>query len=100
MDRTLRWFEMPIALQISNVGSEVARAIKYKNKNENEKACRFCQKAVELLKLTEEDPKNVHRRGELSFAIEELEDYFIGNNVYNTNDEMLRRYYDAFLYRI
>ena len=97
MDRSLRWFEMPISLQISNIGSEVSRAIKYKNKNEIEKAARFCNKAIELLKLSEADPKNAHRKGELDFAIEELEDYFLGENIYGTSDEMLHKYYDAFV---
>ena len=97
MDRVMRWFEMPISLQISNIGSEVSRAIKYKNKNELDKAKRFCAKAIELIKLSEEDPKNTHRKGELDFAIEELEDYFYGENIYGTTDEMLHKYYDAFV---
>lgn len=41
MDRTLRWFEMGIGEQISNIGSEVNRAIKYKNRNEEDKKRRF-----------------------------------------------------------
>ncbi len=97
MDRTLRWFEMGIGEQISNIGSEVNRAIKYKNKNEDEKKKRFYEKAVDLLKLTCADPKNKFRLGELNFCIEELTDYFIGDNQYNTTDEMLMKYYDAFL---
>ena len=97
MDRTLRWFEMGIGEQISNIGSEVNRAIKYKNKNEDEKKKRFYEKAVELLELTCADPKNKFRLGELHFCIEELTDYFIGENQYNTTDEMLMKYYDAFL---
>ena len=35
MDRDLRWFQMPIGEQISNIGSEVERAIKYKNKGDH-----------------------------------------------------------------
>ena len=31
MDREQRWFAMLVAVQISNVGSEVNRAIKYKS---------------------------------------------------------------------
>ena len=43
MDRDVKWFSMPTSLQISNIGSEVGRAIKYKNKNEFEKSKRlFC----------------------------------------------------------
>ena len=97
MDRALRWFALPVSMQISNIGSEVGRAIKYKNKNENEKANRFCEKAIELLKLSIEDPKNKHRTREFNFAIEELTDYFMGNNEYGTTETALKKYYDAFL---
>lgn len=97
MDRTLRWFEMGIREQISNVGSEVNRAIRYKNRNDEDKKKRFYEKAVELLELTCADPKNQFRLGELHACIEELTDYFAGENLYNTTDEMLMKYYDAFL---
>ena len=97
MDRTLRWFEMGIGEQISNIGSEVNRAIKYKNRTEEDKKRRFYEKAVELLNLTCADPKNKFRLGELQFCIEELTDFFVGTNQYNTTDEMLMKYYDAFL---
>jgi hypothetical protein len=100
MDRDLRWFAMPVAVQISNVGSEVNRAIKYKSKGETEKAERFMNKAIQLLELSKQDPKNRHRRQEFECAIEELIDYFIGNNIYQKTDEVLLRYYDAFLSRI
>lgn len=97
MDRALRWFAMGIGEQISNIGSEVNRAIRYKNKDEEDKKVRFYEKAVELLELTCADPKNGYRRGELQAAIEELTDYFIGENMYNTTDATLTKYYDAFL---
>ena len=57
-------------------------------------------KAIQLLELSKQDPKNRHRRQEFECAIEELIDYFIGNNIYQTTDEVLLRYYDAFLSRI
>jgi len=91
---------MPVSVQISNVGSEVSRAIKYKNQNEPEKAERFMNKAIQLLELTKQDEKNKYRVQEFEFAIEELLDYFIGNNIYQTTDEALHRYYDAFLDRL
>ena len=92
-----RWFSMPIGVQISNVGSEVNRAIRWKNRKEPQKAENFCKKAIEFLEIIKRDPKNVHRRGELDAAIEELRDYFLGENLFQTTDEVLTRYYDAFL---
>ena len=46
MDRSVRWFAMPVSLQISNIGSEVGRAIKYKNRNDQEKAEHFAAKIL------------------------------------------------------
>lgn len=100
MDSDLRWFAMPVYEQISNIGSEVARAIRYKNRGDIQKTHNFCDKAIEFWEMSKRDPKNKHRIGEFDCAIEELSDYFKGDNKYNTSDEILRRYYDAFLTRI
>ena len=100
MDRDLRWFAMPVSVQISNIGSEVGRAIKSKENQEYGKHARFCNKAIELWLLSERDPKNAHRKGEFDCAIEELRDYFLGDNIYGTTSSTLRRYYDAFLGRM
>lgn len=91
------WFSMPIDAQISNIGSEVSRAINWKNKDNEKRKIGFCNKAIDFLYLSMEDPKNRHRVGELAFCVEELRDYFLGNNIYGTTDEMLHKYYDAFL---
>ena len=97
MDRDVRWFSLPISVQISNIGGEVTRAIRWKNKNDRAKMLSSYKKAIEFLILTQRDPKNIHRRGELQAAIEELADFFIGENIYKTNDEILLKYYDAFI---
>ena len=97
MDRVLRWFEMPVGMQISNIGSEVNRALRWKNKNEPEKMMSFYQKAIELIRLTEEDPKNAHRKNELHFCEEELADYFLGENLYGTTPGMITKFYDSFI---
>ena len=89
---------MPVSTQISNIGSEVSRAINWKNKGDDKRKEGFCKKAIELLVLSIKDPKNKNRVGEFSFCIEELQDYFLGDNIYGTTDEKLRKYYDAFLY--
>lgn len=88
---------MPIGMQISNIGSEVNRALRWKNKNEKEKRMFFFNKSIELIRLTERDPKNRHRIRELHFCEEELADYFLGENLYGTTEAMLLKYYDAFL---
>ena len=99
MDKDIRttWFEMPVTMQISNIGSEVSRAINWKNKGNEKRKIGFCEKAIEFLQLSIEDPKNKHRVGEFSFCIEELKDYFLGDNIYKTTDEALHKYYDSFI---
>lgn len=97
MDKTVSWFAMPIGVQISNVGSEVHRAINWKNRGDVQKRNNFCMKAIEFLELMKKDPKNCYRKGELDCCINELKDYLMGENIYNTTEEQLIKYYDAFL---
>ena len=96
-DLRKKWYQMSVEKQIGNIGSEVNRAIQWQNKGNTDRARNFCNKAKELLQLSMEDPKNRHRRGEFFNGIVELEDRFFGENQYNTTDEMLKKYYDAFL---
>ena len=99
MDKDIRitWFEMPVSMQISNIGSEVSRAINWKNKGNEKRKLGFCEKAIEFLELSIEDPKNAHRVDEFMFCIEELKDYFFFFFTYGTTDEMLHKYYDVFI---
>lgn len=97
MDRNIKWFCMSVGEQISNIGSEVERAIKYKNKGESNKSLAFVNKALELIERSQMDPKNKNRIQEFGFCKEELIDYFIGENIYETTDAALRKYYNAFL---
>ena len=78
---------MPVTKQISNIGSEVARAIRWKKKGDDQKARNFCNKAIEFWLLTEEDPKNRNRLGEFNCAVEELRDYFLGENIYKAKQQ-------------
>ena len=100
MNRVEKWFEMPLEVQMGNIGSEVNRAIRCRQNNEPEKAARYCKKAIEFLEIIKKDPKNVHRQKEFDEAILELEDHFLGQNLFNTSDKTIRRYYDAFLQRL
>ena len=93
-----KWFKMSVQEQISNIGGEVNRAINWSNKGNTQRAKSFCNKAIEFVQLSMEDPKNRHRRREVYNCICELEDRFLGDNVFRTTDETLRKYYDAFIY--
>ncbi len=97
MDRTLRWFEMPVGQQLANVGGEINRAIRWKNKHEKEKELSFLDKAMEFLKLTMQDPKNKNRLGELYECKREIDDFFFEGNTYSNTDESLMKFYNSFL---
>lgn len=96
MDSNVRWFQMSVGEQISNIGSEVERALRFRNK-EPQKSLEFVNKAIELIERSQMDPKNQTRIRELGNCKEELIDFFIGDNIYSTTEEQLRRYYNAFL---
>lgn len=98
MDQEVSLFKMSFEMQISNVGSEVHRAIRWKNRGDEKGKIEFCKKSIEFLEMMKEDPKNRNRKEELDFRIGELEDYFLGDNHLNTTDDKLIEYYDAFLY--
>lgn len=97
IDLRRKWFQMSIEEQISNIGGEVNRAINWSNKGNDQRAHSFCNKAKELLQLSIEDPKNRGRISELFNGICELEDRFLGDNTYQTTDDVLKKYYDAFI---
>ncbi len=100
MDQSIKWWEMSIGQQIANVGSEVARAIRHKNKGNKEGAEEYCIHAVEMLGYSKLDPKNINRRKELLLAQEELVDYLLGENRYGNDDASIMKWYDAFLFSI
>ena len=92
-----KWFSMTIGEQISNIGSEVIRADKWKARGDTKRMRGFYNAAIRFLRLSIIDPKNSAVVSELNLCIDELADYFIGDNIWQTSSETLRRYYNAFL---
>lgn len=97
MADTMKWWDMTIAQQLCNVGSEVSRSIRRKNKHDMLGAQEFCIHAIEMLGYTKQDPKNLNRRNELSYAQEEILDYILGDNLYRNDDASIMKWYDEFL---
>jgi hypothetical protein len=94
MDRDVKWHSLPIGMQIYNIGSEVSRAIRWKNAENYQRQLNFAIKAIELIGLTKMDPKNVKRFDELNFYQQELIDYLFGENMYENTDESIMKIYD------
>ncbi|OGF98805.1 hypothetical protein A2153_01545 [Candidatus Gottesmanbacteria bacterium RBG_16_38_7b] len=79
--------------QLSNVGAEVGRAIKWKNKGKLENSRNAFFAALELLYLTIDDPKNKNRLKELTRLYEVLGDYFMGENEFGSTEDNLNNYF-------
>ena len=82
---------------MANIGSEVERAIKWRDKNAE--YSRFASdRALELLDLTISDIKNRSRLKELFRLREVLADYFYFDNIYKSTDQSWQRYFYSFNY--
>ena len=86
--------------QMANVGGEVYRAIKWKEKQNKERQYYFAEKAIEFLDFTIEDPKNERKVKELKLCKEELRDFFFSDNQFDVVSDTIMKYYDAFAYAL
>lgn len=91
-----KWNELSFFEQMANVGSEIERTIKWKNKNNSEYSRMAFERALELLDFTVSDEKNKKRLKELLRVREILADYFVFQNEYKSTDESWQKYFYAF----
>ncbi|MBN1578535.1 MAG: hypothetical protein JW913_18375 [Chitinispirillaceae bacterium] len=95
-----KWQNLPFLEQMANIGSEISRTIIWKNKGNADYCIRAFERALELLWLTIDDPKN-HTRArlkELTRTREALIDHFLCENSYSTTDKCWNRYFLQFAY--
>lgn len=93
-----RWWELSLYEQLGNVGSEVGRALRWRTLNPDI-AQRAFERALELMDLTLADPRHrcsVARLREFARAREVLVDFLAGSNEYQSTEDSLQRYFDAF----
>jgi hypothetical protein len=93
-----RWFRLSLVEQLANVGSEIERTMRWREKGNAEYGRRAFERALELLDLTIADEKHRLRLKELTRLREVLADYFWFDNRYGSSDESWRRYFHAFTY--
>lgn len=92
------WAKLTFFEQMANTGSEVIRAVKWREKGRADYASAASDRALELLWLTIDDPRNRHRLRELCRLYESLADYLLGDNVYSADPKRLTNYFLAFNY--
>ncbi len=85
-----RWFNLSLAEQMANIGSEVHRSLYSDNKPAFERA-------LELFDLTLADPKNLRRLKEVARLREAFVDYRYENR-YSTTKKFWESYFYQFNY--
>jgi len=88
-----QWQQRTLAQQMGNIGSEVGRALKWKNTNEVRKT-NAIERALELFDFTISDPRWIKNRlKEICRSREVVVDYFYGDNEYNSSPQSLEKYF-------
>ena len=92
-----RWAEMPLALQMLNIGSEISRANRWKSKGNQNQVERAVFRALELIDLTIDAQRGKHSLKEFTRMREAVCDYYLGENIYNSTGEIIQRDFDMFM---
>ena len=90
-----RWQTLPLIEQLANVGSDVARAHRWQEKDPQQCDKAFVR-ALELLDMTIGDPRWKGRRKELTRVREFLCDAMLGGKEYGSDFASLDRYFYPF----
>jgi hypothetical protein len=93
-----RWNQRSTIEQMANVGCDVDRAIRWRDKGELVNSRNAFERALELLQFTIADPKNKRKLKELCRLKEILVDYFAYDNEYGFTDEWFQKYFFNFNY--
>ncbi len=91
-----RWNRLSLAEQMANVGSEVERAIGWKEKGNRDYSRMAFDRALELLDLSLASSRSWSVLKEVARVRELLIDWFLGNNIHKSTDELWRKYFFAF----
>lgn len=93
-----KWAKLTLAEQLANVGSEVGRAISWRQKNNQEYSRLAFERALELIDLSLGTIKKFSQLRELARVREALADYFVFDNSYHSTDKSWQSYFLAFNY--
>src|SRR3989344_5784479 len=97
-DQTVKtWNQRTTMEQMANIGAEIGRTINWKKKDKKYAQLAFFR-ALELLQQTKSDPKNRSKLSELCRLYELLVDWWLGNPVYQSDDQEWEKYFYAFNY--
>ena len=92
------WEKLTLMEQMANIGSEVERAILWKEKNNPTYSQQAFYRALELIDLTLAIWKDRARLKELARVREAWVDYWVGDNKFSSSAKLWRSYFYAFNY--
>ena len=92
-----RWFELTLAEQMGNIGSEVVRTARQEGKD-RKLFQGAVDRALDLFDLTLHDPRWKGRRMEIARAREVFCDAVYGGKLYKSSFPSLIRYFDQFAF--
>ena len=87
------WRKRPFLEQMANIGSEVYRAINWRNKGNEEYAQLAFERSLELFDLTKKSKLTYPKYKELLRMREIWVDYFRYDNEYNSTQEDINKYF-------
>jgi len=93
-----RWRTLSVIQQLANIGSEIERALSWRKKGNDQHSMLAFERGLELLDLSIQDPANKKRLRELCRLREALVDYFMGENMFRSSDDLWHKYFYAFAY--
>jgi len=92
-----KWFQLSLCEQLGNIGSEVSRALRWKDKDKNSFDS-ATERALELFDLTLKDQRWNKRWREIARARELFCDAISGGKEYKSSLEDLDRYFYYFAF--
>lgn len=92
-----RWFQLSLAEQLGNIGSEVSRAFHWKGRDKK-LFWGAVERALELFDLTLADERWHGRRWEIARAREVFCDAVYGGKLYQSSFQDLIHYFDRFAF--
>ena len=93
-----RWQKLSFVEKMANIGSEVERAINWKNRQNPDYSRKAYDRALELIDLTLDSLQGFSRLKEIARMRELLVDYFSGTNEYQSTDSSWRNYFSPFTF--
>ncbi|MFZ5801625.1 MAG: hypothetical protein ACOY3K_00730 [Candidatus Omnitrophota bacterium] len=93
-----RWAQRPFLEQMAHIGSEVERALLWKDRGNAAYSVKAAERALELTDLTLANSHTSARRREIARVRETLADYFLGDNEYCSTSDSWKKYFFAFAY--